>query len=675
MELRAPRHYDYTIGCMATLSISLLGSYQVLLADQPVSGFESNKVRALLAYLAVESNQPHSRESLATLLWPEQTDGVVACNLTQGLYNLRQAIADHDEASHFLKITQQTIQLEIAGDFWLDVLRFTSLLSAAEQHQHDSLMSCGTCVNLLEEAVTLYQADFLEGFSAGAGIAFEEWSLLKREQYRRLLLDALSKLVNVYKQQGKLEKALPYAWRQVELDPWREEGQQQLMWLLALSGRRSEALSQYEKSRRLLRQDLGLEPVPETQALAGAIRRGQVKATTQNNLPLPVTPFIGRQNELEEIDDLLVNPDIRMVSIIGLGGIGKTRLALAGARRAAAVASDEASPFPDGVYFVNLSPLQEAVQIVSTIISTLSISFPRDDTSEDRTKQHLLDFLGPKRLLLLLDNFEQITDGALLVSEILQEAPAVKVMVTSRERLQLQQEHVYLLQGLSCPDPLSDGEPQKFAAVQLFLQAARRTQPGFYPRHGDDLLCLAQICRRLEGMPLAIELAAAWVNTLSLGDILAEIKHGIDFLAVETRNIPDRHRSLRAVFESTWQRLSQTERKALAKLAVFRGGFTRTAAQEIAGADLRLLAALVSKSLLQYNVSKDRYDLHDLLRQYAIARLSPGETRAMQKFICLYFVDLAETAANKTPQHRPNHLARQNNGRIYQYSRGTAVVH
>ena len=633
---------------MAKLSISLLGSFQVLLADKGVNSFESNKVRALLAYLAVESNQPHRRETLATLFWPEQSEQRARRNLTQGLYNLRQAIGDHNEASSFLNVTQQTIQLNNAGDIRLDVAQFTALITASEQHQHDSIMTCKTCVDMLEETAVLYQGDFLEGFSPGVSTAFEEWSLLKREQYRRLLLAALSKLVTVYKQQGNLDRALPHAWRQVELDPWREEGQQQLMWLLALSGRRSEALSQYEKSRRLLRKDLGVEPVTETQALAGAIRSGRIKATTQNNLPLPVTPFVGRQKELEEIGNLLADPDIRMVTLVGLGGIGKTRLALASAEWQVAAADPNAvSRFPDGVYFVNLSTLNEPAHIVSTIINTLSISFPRDDTSEHRTKQHLLDILRPKRLLLVLDNFEQLTDGAMLVSEILEEAPEVKILVTSRERLMLHQENIYTLKGLAFPDPEAPFEPQKFAATQLFLQGARRTQPHFYPRHKGDLVCLAQICQHLNGMPLAIELAAAWVSTLSLSDILAEIKQSIDFLAVETRNVPDRHRSLRAVFESTWQRLNPSERRVMKKLAVFRGGFTRAAAKKIAGADLRLLASLSAKSLLQYNVSKERYDLHDLLRQYALVRLSPEETREIQENHLAYFVDFAETAEIK----------------------------
>ena len=263
---------------MTRLSLSMLGTWQVTLDGEPLTTFESDKVRALLAYLAVESNWPQRRETLAALLWPERPERNARQNLSQALYNLRHVIGDQHVSPPFLNITHHTIQFNDDSDRWLDVTTFTDLLASCEQHQHDLLEACDACRERMQEAVDLYQGEFLAGFSLSDSVTFDEWLFLKREHLGRQVLEALNHLVNAFEGRGPVDAALPYAWRQVELDPWNEKGQQQLIRLLAQSGRRSEALSQYEKCRQLLWDELGVEPAAETQTLYEAVRSEQLDA-------------------------------------------------------------------------------------------------------------------------------------------------------------------------------------------------------------------------------------------------------------------------------------------------------------------------------------------------------------------------------------------------------------
>ncbi|NIO70637.1 MAG: transcriptional regulator, partial [Anaerolineae bacterium] len=255
---------------MTRLSVRLLGPLQVTLDGEPVTGLRSDKVRALLAYLAVETEQPHRREKLAGLLWPDWPERSARANLRQALANLRQVIGDHQATPPFLHISRQTVQFNSASDAWIDVAAFTDLLQAKGLSQQT--------IRQLEQAVELYRGDFLEGFSIGDSPAFEEWVLLNRERLHRLVMEALHRLAECHEQYGEYERGLQHAWRQVELDPWREKAHRQLMRLLALSGQRGAALAQYETCRRLLAEELGVEPAEETTRLYEQIRDGKLKA-------------------------------------------------------------------------------------------------------------------------------------------------------------------------------------------------------------------------------------------------------------------------------------------------------------------------------------------------------------------------------------------------------------
>jgi predicted ATPase/class 3 adenylate cyclase len=343
-----------------------------------------------------------------------------------------------------------------------------------------------------------------------------------------------------------------------------------------------------------------------------------------NNLPVQLTDFVGREDELEEAKRIII--DSRLLTILAPGGAGKTRLAIQ-------AAADLATNYPDGTFFVDLAPVDSSADIAQTAAEAIGIALA---TEEDLETQ-LLAHLANERLLLIFDNFEHVADGANIVSEILTAAPEVKVIATSRVKLNVTGETVLSLSGL---DPHQDG-------VHLFLDAATRADAGF-SLEPDDQDPLERILRLVEGMPLGILLAAAWVDTLAVDEIAGEIERSIDFLESETGDTPDRQRSMRAVFDYSWSLLGEDERRIFAALSVFRGGFTRQAAEEIAGASLRNLSNLVSKSLIVSDRDSGRYHVHELLRQYAVEELEQDRSLAdetMAAHLAFYAARAAEAEA------------------------------
>jgi predicted ATPase/DNA-binding CsgD family transcriptional regulator len=335
---------------------------------------------------------------------------------------------------------------------------------------------------------------------------------------------------------------------------------------------------------------------------------------SQVNLPTPLpaqpTPFWGRVQELAEIEGLLADPDCRLLTLVGPGGVGKTRLALEVAAH---------GTYPDGVHFVALQPLGSPSLIVSAIADALRLTF----YGQDNPQTQLFNFLSAKRLLLVLDNFEHLLDGVGLVSDLLASAPGVKVLTTSREVLSLQEEWLYTVRGMAFPQSAYSEPVESYEAVQFFLHNARRVQPDFsLDAQQADMI---QVCRLTEGMPLALEMAASWLKALTCRQIASEMQRSMNFLTIHTRNVPERHRSMRAVFNHSWNLLAEEERQVFAKLSVFRGGFEREAVEPVAGATLPILAALVEKSLVR-KLSSGRYDIHELLRQYGEEQLEASGT-------------------------------------------------
>lgn len=616
---------------MSRLSIHLLGQLQVLLDGEPVAGFESDKVRALLAYLAVEADRPHRREALAGLLWPERPEHAALNNLRGALSNLRKAIGDHSASPPFIIATQQTIQFNPESDCWLDVSGLAGLASSRSVPLPP--------VPVREEAVALYRGPFLEGFTVKDSDAFEEWAFLKREQIGRQVARACEQLAEHHEQAGDYQRALGYAWRWTELEPLDEEAHRHLMRLLGTSGQRAAALAHYETLCRILDDELGVQPSEETQALHRALLGEELEkasppardmAPLRVELPVPATPFVGRERDLERIAALVADPACRLMTLTGPGGVGKTRLALQAAHQAA-------SDYADGVFFVPLMPLTSAEFLVSAIAAALKFTFygPEDP------KVQLLNHLREEQALLVLDNFEHLLAGVGLVSEILEQAPHLKLMATSRERLNLHGEWVYEVSGMDFP---GEEAIEGYDAVQLFLQCARRVSPDFVLSAAEEPF-VARICQLMLGMPLGIELCATWLRTLSTQQIVTELEGGLDFLTSSLHDVPERHRSLWAAFDHSWTLLSEEQQAAFRRLSVFRGGFERASAEDIAGTSLPILSALVDKSLVHRGGS-GRYEIHDLLRQYARSKLvDAGEDELIHRRHRDWFLSLAEQHA------------------------------
>jgi predicted ATPase len=382
------------------------------------------------------------------------------------------------------------------------------------------------------------------------------------------------------------------------------------MRLLAQAGRRTEALEQYHECCQVLADELDVQPAAETTCLYEQIRDEKVASQEKHTpglLPSYLTPFIGREKELAEISALLHDPSCRLLSIIGPGGSGKTRLAVEAASR-------QSASFQDGVFFVPLVATEKVNAILPAILHALSLTTPSADL-----KQALIDHLRHKELLLVLDNYEQLLlEGAEVLPELSEQAARLTLLVTSRERLHLEAEWIYRVEGLSLPSPAQLPQARDFDAIRLFSLAAQHQRA--YPLSDEELPDASHICRLVSGMPLAIKIAASLTPSLSCREIASEIERSLGFLQSDTRDLQARHRSVQAVFESTWRMLSPVEQAVFPRLSVFRGGFTRQAAGQVAGADLRTLTALVDQCLVTHRPS-GRYELHELLRQFAAEKL------------------------------------------------------
>ena len=368
-------------------------------------------------------------------------------------------------------------------------------------------------------------------------------------------------------------------------------------------------------------------------------------ALTQS-LPVVATNFVGRQEELVELNRLLADPHTRLITILGPGGIGKSRLCIEAARR-------HAEYFVDGIVFVPLANVELAAssETIDPFLAAMADALEMIFGAGAPPLSQMLDQLRPRQLLILLDNFEHLLDSAATVTAILTSAPRVKVMVTSRERLNLPEEWLFTLGGLPYPEPDAGIVPsgsseltgaQSYAALELFEQRARQAAPDFDLAREEA--CASRICQLVEGMPLGIELAATWLRMMSCQDIVAEIQKSIDFLSTDMRTVPSRHRSVRAVFENSWQSLAAQEQTVLAKLSIFRGGFDRNAAEAVADASIWSLSSLVDKSMLQSN-SGGRYGVHELLRQLAEEKLvqTAGDYEAARQQHAAYFCSLLKS--------------------------------
>lgn len=628
------------------LSLTLFGLFEARYDGRPLTGFATDKIRALFAYLAIESGKPHRRETLAALLWPDYPDETARSNLRKSLYRLRQTLQEADSAlpDRLISQSRQTITLNPEA-LDLDTDHFNQLIRASK--------SDADPLALFIQIGELYQGELLKGISIPDAYAFEEWLTIQREVFHQSAVDSLTRLITLYESRNDPDSILATAVRLLALDPWHERTHRQIMRAHRQKGNRPGAIAQYNELKDILYRELGVEPSQATTSLYEQIRAEIIPAgegyapPAQGQLrhfPVPVTPLIGRKSELDHLVQTLQNPACRLLSLTGTGGIGKTRLCIETARRVAATSHH----FDDGLVFISLAQIQDSELFVSSVGQSLNLSFrPSSDP-----KKELLKYLKKRRILLVLDNFEHLLsherDGipsaaiSFLV-ETLASAPGVTLLITSREPLVLQGEWVFALEGLPYTSQNGDvnGNPLEHPAPQLFIQSARRFRPSFDPAaYSGSIL---EICRLTGGLPLALEIAAAWMRAYDPQEIAGRIAQNLDFLTSPYRDTPARQRSIRAVFASAWDQLTLEQQNVLAAMAVFWGSFTVQAALSVTQASVLDLAVLVEKSLLR-RAGENRYELHELVRQFAAEKLaeSAKEQAIQAHHADFYFSFLSE---------------------------------
>jgi predicted ATPase/DNA-binding SARP family transcriptional activator len=629
--------------------IEMLGGLRAVQGDRVLTRFRTQKTGVLLAYLAYYLKRTHPRDALIELFWPDGDPSTGRNNLSRELSWLRRQLESQgvppgtviaaDRAA--IGLTPEAVATDVAA--------FEAALCAAER--------AGTPAERarhLGEAIEGYAGELLPGY-------YDGWILQEREWLADRYFQALGQLLAHLEQTGEISQALEYARQGVRVDPLREEAHRDLIRLLAAAGQPGAALRQYRELERLLKQELDVEPAAATQALARDIERLRDRSPQflpsspipelprpsahPHNLPLQLTSFIGREQAMAEVQQLLATH--RLVTLVGAGGCGKTRLALQ-------VAGERLESFAEGVRLVELAALADPALVPQTVAAALGL---REEPSRPMTLT-LTDYLRPRSLLLLLDNCEHLlAASAQLADALLKACPHLQILASSREGLGIVGEQSYRVPPLSLPDRKQLPPAERlcqFEAVRLFVERAVLSQPSFALEEA-NAAAVAQICQRLDGIPLAIELAASRVKALPVEQIAARLDDRFRLLTGGSRTALPRQQTLRALIDWSYDLLSEPERVLLHRLSVFAGGWTLEAAEAVCSGDgqeewevLDLLTRLVEKSLVQYEAGKGegRFRLLETVRQYGRDRL--GETKeveAVHAHHLEFFVQLAERAA------------------------------
>jgi len=638
-----------------TLQITLLGKSDIRLDNIPLGKFRYKKTLALLAYLAV-TGKAHSREFLAGLLWGESTDANARASLRKSLAELREKLGE------YLLIEHQQIAFNSKAAYNLDIEDFQTSINAFKEEKMEGLHL--TEAAELARTLSLYRGDFLSGFYIRKSIIFEEWVTLKRESCHLAAIRGLHMLANHYLIQGQYPQAIAQVEKILELAPTQEEAHRQMMSLLALDGRRDAALRQYKSCVHILQKSLGISPQPETTALYHRISEQETQPK-KRHISAPLMPLIGRQDELDRIKTLLDDPSCRLLTILGAGGSGKTHLALSlGAlMNTPAAQAGDGAPFKDGVSFVPLHAIPSLDALPSAIMHHFGFHFDKESPPIQQLQEQLAD----QEKLIILDNFEHLlaspkieetsevfkTSVALslkILPELLQNVPKLKILVTSRIRLNIQGEYILPLKGIKTPPKDDDisASTENYPATELFIQRAMQIDP-LFNANPDAKAAIAKICQLVNGLPLGILLAAGWSGLLSPDEILERLntdQNPLPSNGAETSpspifgkarrggDLPDRQRSLRAVFNYSWKLLNVQEQETLAALAIFPDTFDLNAAQEIGSEELNDIRTLIDHSLVQRDIS-GRCQLHDLTRQYARQKIT--DPNALLTRYCAYY--------------------------------------
>mgnify|MGYP001300118162 CR=1 FL=1 len=609
----------------------------------------NRKAIGLLAYLLIESDHAHSREFLLGLLWPDLPTAAAQNNLRVTWAQLQKALRTHSsDAQPHLIGERLTVRFNPLSDHELDVARFGALIEACRSHPHADPATCADCAARLTEALALVRGDFLEQFSLGDCAQFEEWLLVQREHLHVQVTSALEQLAAFHERAGQLAEAERSVRRILAYDPLREAAYRQLMRVLARADQRSAALDTYETCRRVLATELGLAPSAETVTLAEQIRaRAPVEAHPAHAaLPPVLTRFFGRQQETARLVDLLSRRTIRLVTLAGPGGVGKTRLAIEVARRLAGT-------FAHDICLVELAGVTDGRAVDDAVAAALRLP-----TSGRSSADAIVEYLRDKTMLLILDNCEHLAKAcARLVEMLCREADELTVLATSRIPLRLPEEHLVRLEPFAIPaigiaEQLTVADLLSYDSVQLFSNRAAQSLLQFTLTDA-NVLAVARICRQLDGIPLAIEIAAAQARALPVDAIAERLHQRFAWQNRRAGEIMPRQQTLRTLIDWSYDLLNAEERSVLRRLAVFTGGWTLEAAEVVSAlgepcADV--LAELVDHSLVVFGADAERrrYGMHETIRQFLQAQLrgSEQEADALERHARYYTQLVARTAEN-----------------------------
>ncbi len=600
---------------MALLSVQSLGSLQIRFGGRPVT-LKMSKAGALLVYLMRHGDVAHGRELLATLLWPEESLDKTRENFRQALYQIRRIFGNREMADRYLTVTWETVQFRSDSPYTLDANLF-------EQRVSEGAWAAG---------LNLYAGEFLATFYPTDAQEMGEWQLITREHLHQLAVYACTQLARQLEKRDPA-RAADVARRLLVLEPWAEEGHRTLMRWWAAQRQPAEALSQYQRCITILADEMGIAPATETTALYEQIRDGRLAPLDPltHNLPAQLTPLVGREQELSTLQRLLADTDPdayadtdtntnnRLITLVGPGGIGKTKLMVA--LGWAAVHNPPQVPFTH-IYFVSLAELEAngeghlPERITAHLLTTLGIH--PSPTASIRTL--LAERWGDDPVLLLLDNWEHLKSAASLLSTWLMEMPYLHIVTTSREPLGLYAETLFrvggLDTGLSQADPIQKGPSQ---AGRLFVQSARRAKPRFQWDEKTAPL-IRRICDAVDGHPLALEMAASWLQGLTLAEVAEGVEEGLDLLTSAHADMPARQRDMRHILAQSWQKLTGDQQRMLAQLSLFRQPFGPNRAYAVAGASRLHLALVVAHFWLRRG-DDGRYHFHELLRHFAREQL------------------------------------------------------
>ena len=598
------------------LELRLLGSFRLVRGEQAIQ-LATHKSESLLAYLALHP-ETHAREKLAAIFWGESSDLQARTSLRTALAALHKNLGPET-----ILADRETMQINPGAFCRIDALEFFRLLNpeSAESHQAE--------IGNLESAVALYQGDLLPDF-------YDDWILAERERYCAMYCDALLSLTQKMRARSEYQRAMEYAQRILRMDPVNERAHQHLMFCYLAMGKRLEALKQYDECKQILMEELDAEPSRATVALYESIQRAddapKSREAAITNLPIPVTSFVGRDAELAEVKQLFA--DTRLLTLTGAGGIGKTRLAKQ-------VAYDLVDQFTEGAWFIELVELTDSARVPQAIAKTMGV---REVTSDESVEQILLRALTPRHILMVLDNCEHLVEAcAHLCERLLATCPKLKILATSREVLGIPGETIWRVPVLKAPEAGARIDSalmlMQFDAVRLFVERATSASTNF-ELNDQNALAVAQICQRLDGIPLALELAAARIKTLSAKQIAEKLDDRFRLLTGGSRTALPRYQTLRALIDWSYDFLSEDERALFRRLSVFGGGWTLEAAEQVcsgqwvvngkATADqhsptqvLDLLSRLVDKSLVLMDAGsgEPRFRFLETIRQYARDKL------------------------------------------------------